>query len=155
MIENLQEGIDYAILCSKIDESLVEKPEISIKEEYSENELLNREYELLGFYIKNHPVTKYKRNNMCLLKNISAYFDKIINVVVMIDSIKEAQTKKKEKMAFLTVSDEYKKVTVVIFPNTYKSSFGIKKGDIIKITGKVEKRMSDFQLVANKIEKLK
>ena len=63
--------------------------------------------------------------------------------------------KKKEKMAFLTVSDEYKKVTVVIFPNTYKSSFGIKKGDIIKITGKVEKRMSDFQLVANKIEKLK
>lgn len=155
MIENLQEGIDYAILCSKIDESLVEKPEISIKEEYSENELLNKEYELLGFYIKNHPVTKYKRNNMCLLKNISAYFDKIINVVVMIDSIKEAQTKKKEKMAFLTVSDEYKKVTVVIFPNTYKSSFGIKKGDIIKITGKVEKRMSDFQLVANKIEKLK
>lgn len=154
MIENLQEGIDYAILCSKIDESLVEKPEISIKEEYNDNDLLNKEYELLGFYTKNHPVTKYKRDNMCLLKNVNSYFDKIINAVAMIDSIKETQTKSKEKMAFLTVSDEYAKITVVIFPNTYKNCFGIKKGDLIKIVGRVEKRMSSFQLVANKIEKL-
>ena len=72
----------------------------------------------------------------------------------MIDSLKDIQTKNKEKMAFLTVSDEYDKITVVIFPMIYNNCFGIKKGDIIKVTGRVEKRMSSFQLVANKIEKM-
>lgn len=154
MIENLTSGIDYASLCSNLDESLVEKPEIIYYDEYIENELLNYEYNLFGFYLKNHPVTKYKRDNMCSLKNISLYFDKIINTIVMIDTIKETQTKNKEKMAFLTVSDEYSKITAVLFPMTYKNIFGIKKGDIIKINGRVEKRMSSYQLVVNKIEKM-
>lgn len=154
MIENLTFAIDYANLCSQIDESLVEKPEIIEKTEYTENELIKHEYELFGFYLKNHPVTKYKRDNMCTLKNISKYFDKIINVIVMIDTLKEATTKKKEKMAFLTVSDEHDKITVVIFPLVYKTIFGIKKGDIIKIIGRVEKRMSSYQLVANRIDKI-
>ena len=154
MIENLPLGIDYANLCSQIDETLVEKPEIVETKEYEESELLKQEYNLFGFYLKNHPVTKYKRDNMCSLNNISKYFDKIINVIVMIDSLKETTTKKKEKMAFLTVSDEYDKITVVIFPLVYNTIFGIKKGDIIKIIGKVEKRMSSYQLVANRIDKM-
>lgn len=154
MIDNLTAGIDYALLCSEIDESLVGIPEIIESEEYSENYLLEEEYKLFGFYLKNHPVTKYKRDNMCNLKNISSYFDKIVNLIVMIDSLKEIQTKNKEKMAFLTISDEYNKMTAVIFPKIYKYSFGIKKGDIINVTGRVEKRMSTFQLVVNKIEKL-
>ncbi len=154
MFENLKSGIEYATLCSQIDESLVEKPEIIYYEEYTDNELLKNEYDIFGFYIKNHPVTRYKRDNTCKLIDIPKYFDKIINVVVLIDVIKETQTKKHEKMAFLTVSDEYDKVTVVAFPNTYINAFGIKKGDIIKITGRVERRMSSYQLVANKIERL-
>ncbi len=154
MYENIKLALDYAELCSQIDISLVEKPELIPHEEYSERELLKKEYELFGFYIQNHPVTKYKRDNMCSLKEISKYFDKIINTVVMIDSLKDIQTKNKEKMAFLTVSDEYDKITVVIFPMIYNNCFGIKKGDIIKVTGRVEKRMSSFQLVANKIEKM-
>jgi len=154
MIENFEVCIDYAVLCTKIDESLVLTPEIIIKEEYTENELLQKEYEIFGFYLKNHPVTKYRRDNMCHLKDSNKYFDKVINVVALIDSLKETETKNKDKMAFLTVSDENAKLTVVVFPNTYKMCFGIKKGDIIKITGRVEKRMSDFQIVANKIEKI-
>lgn len=154
MLENLKQVIDYANLCSEIDESLVEKPELIGYDDYSENELIKMEYDLFGFYIKNHPVTKYKRDNMCTLNKIDKYFDKIITIVAMIDLIKEATTKKKDKMAFLTVSDEYDKITVVIFPLVYKNSFGIKKGDIIKIIGRVEKRMSSYQLVANKIEKM-
>ena len=92
---------------------------------------------------------------MCTLNNISKYFDKVINTIVIIDSLKETTTKNKEKMAFLTVSDEYDKISVVIFPMVYNNAFGIKKGDIIKIIGRVERRMSSYQLVANRIEKIK
>ncbi len=154
MIENLKEGINYANLCTTIDKSLVEVPEIKYFDEYGENELLTKEYELFGFYLKNHPVTKYKRTNTCLLKDITKYFDKVVTVVVMIDVLKETITKNKDKMAFLTASDEYNKVSIVVFPKIYKNSFGIKKGDIIRVYGRVEKRMNTYQIVANKIEKI-
>ncbi len=154
MINNLQEAIYYANLCEKIDESLVEKPEIIIYEEYEESELLKKEYELFGFYLKNHPVTRYKRNGICLTKDMTKYFDKVINVLVMIDNIKEITTKNNDKMAFINGSDEYGKIDIVLFPNVYKTCFGIKKGDIIKVTGRVERRMSTYQLVSNKLEKV-
>ena len=154
MIGMLPAGTYYANLCKDLDESLVEKPQIIYEPEFTESELLKMEYELYGFYIKNHPVTKYKRDNICLLKDIVKYFDKIVNVLCMIDSLKETTTKKKEKMAFISASDDTGKVTIVVFPLVYQKSFGIKKGDIIKVTGRVERRLSDYQLVANKVEKM-
>ena len=48
-------------------------------------------------------------------------------------------------MAFISGSDEYGKIDIVLFPNVYKTCFGIKKGDIIKVTGRVERRMSSYQ----------
>jgi len=154
MINMLPAGTYYANLCKDLDESLVEKPQIIYETEYTESEILKMEYDLYGFYIKNHPVTKYKRDNICLLKDVTKYFDKIINVLCMIDSLKETSTKKKEKMAFIRASDDTSKVTIVVFPLVYQTAFGIKKGDIIKVTGRVERRLSDYQLVANKVEKV-
>ena len=154
MFENLNNIIAYANLCSSIDESLVLKPEILYYDEYSNDEIMNKEYEIFGFYVNNHPVTKYKRDNTCLLKDIDKYFDKTINTVVMIDNIKEISTKNKEKMAFYTVSDEYGKISLILFPKIYEKYLFIKKGDIIKVLGKVEKRMSDLQIIVNTIEKL-
>ncbi len=154
LISNIQIMLDYAMLCQMIDSSLVEKPEIIYYQEFLENELVKQEYDVYGFYIKNHPVTRYKRDNTCLLKDISKYYDKIVNVVCIIDVIKETTTKKKERMAFLTISDEYSKMTAILFPKVYASSFGLKKGDIIKVLGKVEKRLSDYQLIVTKVEKL-
>lgn len=154
MFENLNNIIAYANLCSSIDESLVLKPEILYYDEYSNDEIMNKEYEIFGFYVNNHPVTKYKRDNTCLLKDIDKYFDKTINTVVMVDNIKEISTKNKEKMAFYTVSDEYGKISLILFPKIYEKYLFIKKGDIIKVLGKVEKRMSDLQIIVNTIEKL-
>ena len=60
MYENIKLALDYAELCSQIDISLVEKPELIPHEEYSERELLKKEYELFGFYIQNHQNTLTK-----------------------------------------------------------------------------------------------
>ena len=91
---------------------------------------------------------------MCLLCNISKQFDKMVNALVLVESAKEIETKKKDKMVFLTVSDETARSTLVIFPNMYKEYAGLKKGDVIKVRAKVEKRMGDYQLIANKLEKM-
>lgn len=58
-------------------------------------------------------------------------------------------------MAFLTLSDEFRKIDAVLFPNVYEKFFDIKKGMVIRTTVKVEKRMSEYQLIINKIEYLK
>ena len=72
----------------------------------------------------------------------------------MIDNIREVNTKNNDKMAFVTISDEYAKVSLVMFPTTYLKYNYIKKGDVIKIIGKVEKRMSNWQIVCSNLEKL-
>lgn len=154
MINNLKNIINYSELCKTIDDSLVLKPEIVLYDEYSNAEIIKYEYDLFGFYVKNHPVTKYKRDNTCLLNNINLYFDKNITVIALIDNIKEITTKNNEKMAFINISDEYAKTTLILFPLLYKQNLFLKKGDIIKVIGKVEKRMSDLQLVGKKVEKL-
>ena len=154
MIQNISSLTEYAKLLNDLDESLVSVPEIINYEEYDENELYEEEIKSYGFYIENHPVTKYNRDGMCLLCDISKQFDKMVNALVLVESAKEIETKKKDKMVFLTVSDETARSTLVIFPNMYKEYVGLKKGDVIKARAKVEKRMGDYQLIANKLEKM-
>ena len=119
-------------------------------------ELMQKELEVFGFYLSTHPVTDYKKRNSNIieLKNIKSYFDKIVNVIVIADKTKEIVTKTKEKMMFLTASDELATTTIIIFPKTYQTINNIEVGDLLKITGKVEKRFDQYQIVATKITKL-
>ena len=59
---------------------------------------------------------------------------------------------KKEKMAFFSVSDDTGKINAILFPNQYKLYSNLKRGSVIRLYGKVEKRVSEYQLIANKIE---
>lgn len=155
MITNLENAIDYATLCKDIDYTLVLKPELNKTEEFTKQELMEREFESFGFYLSMHPVTKYKRDNMVVLKNIEEYFDRIVNVILLIENVKNINTKKKERMSFLTLSDEYKRIEGVIFPTVIKKIGDYNKGDIVKLSAKVEKRMGNYQLIINDLQKLK
>ena len=117
MIEGLNDAITYAELSSGIDELLVSVPNIKRVEEYKSDELIKKEKELYGFYISNHPISKY--NNIVKLNEISNYFDKVIDIYIYIDSIKTINTKKNEKMAFITGSDEVSSIDLIVFPNRY------------------------------------
>ena len=96
---------------------------------------------------------KYRKDDINSTK-LSKYFNKRINICVLVDQIHEIKTKKSEKMAFVTTSDEYGKVDVVMFPKIYTTNYNINRGDIINVYGKVEKRIDYYQIIANKIEKL-
>ena len=119
-------------------------------------ELINNEKESFGFYLSNHPTILYKEryHNIINLIDIKKYFNKNISIIVMIDKIKEIKTKKGDVMAFINGSDEETDISIIVFPNVYKDLSNIKKGDIIKIDGKVE-RKDTYNVIANKIEKVK
>lgn len=156
LIDNLDIFINYALLCNEIGNDYVIPPEINEISEYDNLYLLEKESELLGFYFSNHPVTRYKRENGISTKIIEKYYDKNINIILLIESIKEIKTKNNEKMAFLKLSDEYGNIDAVIFPSYYKDIYNdLKRMVVVNTYCKVEKRLNNYQLVINKIEFLK
>lgn len=153
LITNLDSLVNYGTLTIDLDESLVLKPEIIITNEFPNSVLLEQEEECFGFYISNHPVTTYKSKyqNIVSINCIGNYFNKIVNVMVMVEKVKAIKTKKNEDMAFVTASDETGQVDFIFFPRVYKNNMDIKKGDICIFTGTVEKRYDELQLVVSKI----
>lgn len=53
-------------------------------------------------------------------------------------------------MAFINCSDDTGSISITLFPKVYKKD--IKKNNIVKVVGIVEKRFNEYQLVANKID---
>ena len=153
LITNLDSLVNYGTLTIDLDESLVLKPEIIITNEFPNSVLLEQEEDCFGFYISNHPVTTYKSKyqNIVSINCIGNYFNRIVNVMVMVEKVKAIKTKKNEDMAFITASDETGQVDFIFFPRVYKNNMDIKKGDICIFTGTVEKRYDELQLVVSKI----
>ena len=153
---NLDAVINYAMISKEIDDELISEPILEVKEEFDKSELLEREKNVFGFYLVNHPVTKYKcnYNNVVNSSDIAAYFDKYINVMGMIDTIKIVETKKVETMAFISLQDEFGVIQVTIFPKEYPKIKNINKNDIVFINGKVQKRMNSYQVILQNIKKL-
>ena len=56
-------------------------------------------------------------------------------------------------MQFINASDEEDVMEYVLFPKTYLIYNDLKKGDIIKVEGRVEKR-NNYQIIVSKIWRL-
>lgn len=152
LIDNLEKIVNYSSLGELFDDDKF-LPILDYRDEYDSKYLMEKEYELFGFYLSNHPVTGYKKKyNTINLSNISNYFDKVIDLVVYVDRIKEVDTKKGDKMCFITGSDEGTSIDVVMFPKIYNSN--IKVHDILYLNGRVEKRHDSYQFVVNKVKEI-
>ena len=156
LIYNLDSLFNYAELTKDIDPSLVMRPEIEEKDEYQTSYLLEKEKEVFGFYLSSHPTTIYKKDNSnCInLSEIDNYLFKRVEVLVMVDKIKVINTKKGEKMAFMNASDASGTKEFTIFPKEYNLYRDISFGDVIKVVGKVEKRINEVQIIVEKIKRI-
>ncbi len=155
LIMNLDELINYSEISGGFDDEFNLKPEIKIYEEFSKKDILMEEINTFGFYLTNHPVTEYKnRAGLVQISELDKYFDKAINIVLLVDRKNEVTTKKNDKMLFVTGSDEISNVDIVLFPATYEKYPNIQIGDVLGINARVEKRFDKYQLVVNTIKHL-
>ena len=154
LINSIDLAINYAELAHDLDDSLIEKPEIEILEEYNNEELLKKELEVFGFYLSAHPLSKYKDKNSININMLNKYIDKSITIMLMVDSIKEIETKKKDKMAFYKCSDEYNTIDLTLFPKIYEQYIDIEENTLIRVQGRVEKRNDKLQIIVNSISLL-
>ena len=150
LIENIDVIFNYVNLSD--GSSLIEKPLLVEVSEYSDNELREMEYDLFGYFISNHPSSKYK--NVVKLDNLEKYLFKTIKCVVLIERIKMIKTKKNEDMAFFSASDEVSKGNFTVFPKNIDVIKNLHEHDLVEVTGLVSKRFDKVSIIVNNISKV-
>ena len=153
LVQNIDSALDYALLCNDLDESFVMKPNIVEHEEYSEPLLMTKELETFGYYVTNHPASKFQHNVM-KLNRIVQFFDKFVSCVVIINSVRKIKTKKGETMGFISASDETDTIDFIVFPKHNAFLNLVKSGDFVRFRGQVVKRLDKYQIVITNMEEL-
>ena len=157
LIYNLDSLFNYAELTKDIDPSLVMKPEIEDQKDFANEYLLEKEKEVFGFYLSSHPTTMFKKENPnCIpLNKVENYYDKTIDTLILVEKVKTITTKKGDNMSFITGSDETSSKEFTMFPKQFLRSPNIKKGDLLKVTGHIEKRYNEIQIIIEQVKRLK
>ena len=150
MINNIDEILNYASL-GLDDDNL--KPIITEYEEYSDEELSKDEFNSFGFYVGNHPSSKYNDKDILKIDNINNALFKNVKMVVLIEKISKIKTKNNDDMAFISVSDETGKCEAVLFKDAFDSLEKIDKNDLVLIHGKVSKSFDKIRIIINNINK--
>ncbi|AKG04137.1 hypothetical protein AAV35_004635 [Salimicrobium jeotgali] len=117
---------------------------------------LNLEKEVLGAVLSSHPLEgagkSLKRNNIELLSAALMKEKGFITVAAVVDNVREIRTKRGEKMAFLSLSDDKEEMDAVVFPETYRTcSSWLDEDMIVVIGGKIQERRGEKQLQAQSI----
>jgi len=132
-------------------------PDIS---EFSKNELLVMEKEMLGLYISYHPLNDYKEK---LKKIITCTSIELANLsdrskVVLagvISGVKRKSTKNGNLMAFITLEDLEGTVEIIAFPKIFeKCKEMIKKDEIVITEGHIDMAEGKVKIIAEKISPL-
>lgn len=152
LIDNLDNVINYAELASNAGMIEITVPSLVSSPDYTTQEKIDNQLSVFGFYLSDHPTTTYKTERDIDTKNIADYYDKTVSLVLIIDNIKEVITKKNDAMAFISASDEYGQISLTMFPKIYKEYNKIDKKNIIRVTGRVERRYDQYQVIVNQLK---
>ncbi len=125
--------------------------------EWPENQLLNFEKELLGFYVTGHPLARYA----ALLESFAVPTtslkgrsdEEIVTIGGMLTKVKHTTTKKtNERMAVAVLEDLHGDVEVLIFPGSYAGVVQhLKVNTIVFIEGRLSQRDEEPKLITQTI----
>ncbi|MEG3334989.1 DNA polymerase III subunit alpha [Streptococcus suis] len=124
-------------------------------EDYSDSEKFMLEQELLGVGISPHPLVNICRESKRSFTDLADLaVGNRATVLVQIQAIRLIRTKKTgEQMAFLRVTDTKRTLDVTLFPESYRQYASVlEEGGMGYITGRVQERDGQLQLVLEKLE---
>jgi len=136
-------------------ESAPKPPDIP---DYSPQEKLRLEKELLGFYVSDHPLKSAHQATKVLspisLSDLGEHGKRtLISVIVMLTEIKPILTKKGDRMAIVQMEDLSGPGEGVVFPETYKRIEHLIQPDTrLIVWGKVDKREDQTQMIIEDAE---
>lgn len=118
--------------------------------ELTDKEKLEKEKEVVGFYLSSHPLETYsKQLKRLTLTSFATIFehgqkqnsmdDIIVTGCGLLKSRRDITTKKGDKMAFVQLEDMSSKSEIILFPRTYaKVSKWLDEHDVFVVKGKLD-----------------
>lgn len=150
IMKNLEVLINYGALYNDLG-SYALIPELENVLDYNAEEKRLNEINSYGFYISNHPASRYLDGVVKVVK-IKDFVFKNVVCYVMVENVKRIKTKKGEDMAFVLGSDETGNADFTVFPKNYYLLNNVNKNDLIKVYGTVTKRYAQYSIIVNNME---
>jgi DNA polymerase-3 subunit alpha len=128
------------------------------KPEWSQNELLQYERELTGFYITDHPLNRHRMAiahfSTCSTESLREIRDeREVKLCGVISSIKITTTKKGNRMAYAQIEDLHGTVEAIIFPEAFKNHEDMLKPDaVVRVTGAVDVMDNGARIKVTRVE---
>ncbi|MEH2446733.1 MAG: OB-fold nucleic acid binding domain-containing protein [Nostoc sp.] len=126
--------------------------------DFTPQEKLQKEKELLGFYVSDHPLKSLRQIAPLLtpinLSQLGEQKEEIrLCAVVMLNNVKKVVTKKGDQMAILQIEDLTTQSEAVVFPKTYERISSVLQVDTrLIIWGKVDRRDEQTQFILEDAE---
>ncbi len=126
--------------------------------DFSPQEKLRLEKELLGFYVSDHPLKSANQIAKLLspigLNELGEHNKKkTISAIVMLTDVKQIMTKKGEPMAVVQMEDLTGQAEGVVFPKSFDRIKSFIKADVrLIIWGKVDRREEQTQMIIEDAE---
>ncbi|MCW6675338.1 DNA polymerase III subunit alpha [Aerococcaceae bacterium NML171108] len=136
------------------------EPKIEWVDEWDLMTVLAKEKEVLDFVLSGHPLDEFERlfdmhSDLTRLEHLPTLRKKTsMRTIGMITHVKQIRTKKNDRMAFVTLSNETFDATVVVFPQVYQQHVALlKENTILYVEGTVDlDNRGETQLIANRIQ---
>jgi len=129
--------------------------------EWSRNQILAYEKEVLGFYLSGHPVEQYNfeisKFANCTAENLRRMSEgQGVKFVGMITDVKLTSTRRTgERMAILTLEDVHGIVESVVFPSVYQNVFSsLQSGQVVVIFGKLGFREKEPNIICDDVKRI-
>jgi DNA polymerase-3 subunit alpha len=142
--------------------SAIDEPAMMEVERWSNIERLNRERELIGFYLSGHPLNKYQEDIelFCshslkpeIVSNLREREE--VRVAGIITSVKAVTDRKGRPFAFVQIEDLHGTIEVITFNDVYDRYLGmIQVDNIVVIDGAIDGRGGQPKIIANSLERI-
>lgn len=164
LLASIDAAFEHAALIQPDEGSLFEGLGVSFHPKYADvpelasDTKLEKEKEMLGLYISDHPVATYRPmlSQAGVIPLAELRKSRGIIIAGMVGPIREIRTKKGDKMAFSSLIDETGEKEIVLFPDIYRK-FGsfIEKGKVLLAAGSTEERNGTLQVIVQTVEPIK
>lgn len=141
---------------------VLQEPKLKPVPKWSSIERLNKERELIGFYLSGHPLNKYKEDIRLFGKqNLSdetlsrLQHESELRFIAIITSKRQAVDRKGRPIAFLMVEDLYSSLEIAVFSKEFdKFAPLIEVDNVVYITGKYTKRERGNSMIVTNMERI-
>ncbi|TVQ02583.1 MAG: DNA polymerase III subunit alpha [Balneolaceae bacterium] len=142
--------------------SFLSEPKLRDCPPWTNIERLNKERELIGFYLSGHPLDKYKEDTRLFASHslseevLAGLNDRdSVKIIGIITSVKRITDRKGRPMAFVQIEDLKGSTEVLIFNDVYDRHQGLIAPDtIVLLEGSVSKKDESPKIIANSLERV-